>query len=120
MVLLHVASGQPVRKPEFLGLRWYNKQADKRNVFIHDGYLLFILRYHKSLNLTNKSRFPVRFALPEVAELLIQYLVLIQPFRIWLSAETGQPGCVSEYLWHDGKAIWTEDKMTRVLIAHSV
>ena len=63
MVLLHITSGQPARRPEFLGLRWCNKQADKRNLFIHDGYMLFLLRYHKSLNITNSSRFPVRFLL---------------------------------------------------------
>ena len=98
MVLLHIASGQPGRRPEFLGLRWYNKQADKRSLFVHNSYLLFILKYHKSLNMVNNSRFPVRFVLPEAAQLLLQYLVLIQPFRTWLSEETGQPECVSEYL----------------------
>nr|POE59393.1 hypothetical protein CFP56_24662 [Quercus suber] len=106
MVLLHVASGQPARRPEFLGLRWCNRQADKRNLFIHDGYLLFILNYHKSLNMTNSSRFPVRFILPE-------------PFWTWLATETGQSQGVSEYLWHNGTAIWTEDKITQVMLAHS-
>ena len=119
MVLLHITSGQPARRPEFLGLRWCNKQADKRNIFVHDGYLLFLLSYHKSLNMTNSSRFPVRFLLHQVEELLLQYLILILPFRIWLSAETGVPECVSEYLWHNGNAVWTEDKMTSVLVAHS-
>ena len=119
MVLLHITSGQPARRPEFLGLRWCNKQADKRNVFIHDGYLLFLLRYHKSLNMTNSSRFPARFMLAKVAELLLQYLILVQPLRIWFSVETGLPKYVSEYLWHNGSAIWTEDRMTRVLLAHS-
>ena len=119
MVLLHITSGQPARRPEFLGLRWCNKQADKRNIFVHDGYLLFLLRYHKSLNMTNSSRFPVRFLLHQVAELLLQYLILIQPFRTWLSAETGVPKCVSDYLWHNGSAVWTEDKMTSILLAHS-
>jgi hypothetical protein len=81
--------------------------------------MLFLLRYHKSLNMTNSSRFPVRFVLARVAELLLQYLILVQPLRIWFSTETGLPGCVSEYLWHDGSAVWTEDRMTRVLTARS-
>jgi hypothetical protein len=42
--------------------------------------VLFILSYHKSLNLTNGSRFPVRMLTPEVGKLLVQYLVLVQPF----------------------------------------
>ncbi|KAF1980589.1 hypothetical protein K402DRAFT_312414, partial [Aulographum hederae CBS 113979] len=80
MMLLHVASGQPARKSEFLGLL----QADKRNLFLHDGYVLFILRYHKSLNMTNASRFPVRVLLPEAGRLLVQFLILIHSFRAWL------------------------------------
>ena len=72
MVCIHISSGQPARRPEFLGTRWCNKQADKRNLFIHDGYLLFILTYHKSLNQTNACRWPVRFLLPEVGELMVQ------------------------------------------------
>ena len=116
MVLLHVSSGQPARRPEFLGLRWRNRQADKRNLFIHDGYLVFILTYHKSLNMTNASRYPARFLLPEVGRLLVRFLVLVQPFRVWLAAETGVPSSSgSEYLWHDGTALWTENRMTAVL-----
>ena len=98
MVLLHIASGQPARRPEFLGIRWCNRQADKRNLFIHNGYLLFILSYHKSMNMTSSSRFPVRFIFPEAGQLLVQYLVLVQPFQVWLSGETSSPSPVSEYL----------------------
>ena len=98
MVLLHITSRQLARRPKFLGLYWCNKQADKRNIFIHDSYVLFLLRYHKSLNMTNSLRFLVRFMLAKVAELLLQYLVLVQPFRIWFSIETSLPKCVSKYL----------------------
>ena len=77
IVLLHITSRQLARRPEFLGLRWCNKQADKRNLFIYDGYMLFLLRYYKSLNMTNSLRFPVCFLLYQVAELLLRYLILI-------------------------------------------
>ena len=60
--------------------------------------MLFLLRYHKSLNMTNSLRFLVCFMLAKVAELLLQYLVLVQPLRIWFSIETSLPKCVSEYL----------------------
>ena len=119
MVLLHLSSGQPARRPEILGIRWCNRQADKRNLFIHDGYLLFILTYHKSLNMTSSSRFPVRFVLPEAGQLLLQYLILIRPFCNWLVEETGSPCTVSEYLWHNQTTIWSEDKMTRILRSHT-
>ena len=63
LVLMHKFSGEPARRPELLGLRWCNGPHDKRNLFLHDGDLLFILTYHKGLHHTNASRFPVRFCL---------------------------------------------------------
>lgn len=119
LVLIHKASGQPARKPEFLGLRWCNKGFDKRNLFVHDGYMLFVLTYHKAMKQTNASRWPVRFLLPEVAQLLMQYLVLVMPFRRWLKEEVMIPDDVSEYLWSSGKDIWSENHMTKVLKSES-
>jgi Orsellinic acid/F9775 biosynthesis cluster protein D/DEAD/DEAH box helicase/Helicase conserved C-terminal domain len=120
MTLIHKGSGQPSRRPEMLGLRWQNVAGDKRNLFIHDGYLLFILNYHKSLSQTHGSRYPVRFLLPEVGELLVQFLVLVQPFRRWLSQETHIPARVTEYLWSDSKGVWKDDRMTRLVKRNSL
>lgn len=78
-----------------------------------------MLTYHKSLNTTNASRWPVRFLLPEVGELLIRYLILIQPFRRWLCSEVSIPAAVLEYLRSSGKKTWPEDRMTRVLQSQS-
>jgi len=113
-VLVHVGSGQPARRVEFLGLRWCNKQADMRNIFIHDGNVIFMLSYHKSLNLTNAARFPVRVLLPEVGELLVQYLVLIMQLRVWMLHQIKSETPISEYLWAGEEGIWSEDRMTRV------
>jgi len=77
-------------------MRWCNKASDKRNLFVHDGYVLFIRTYHKSLAMSNASRWPVSFLLPAVGELLVRYLVLVQPFRIWLKEEVNIPEDVSE------------------------
>jgi len=87
LVLVHKGSGQPARKKEFLGTRWRNVSSVKRNIFLHDGYLLFILNYHKSATRIHASRFPVRFLLPEVGRLMVQFLVLIQPMRRFICAE---------------------------------
>ena len=119
MVLMHLGSGQPARKPEYLGMRWCNKASDKRNLFVHDGYVLFILTYHKSLAMSNASRWPVRFLLPTVGELLVRYLVLVQPFRIWLKEEVSIPEDVSEYLWSHGAEAWTENQMTKILASET-
>ena len=114
MTLVHVSSGQPGRRPEMMGLRWCNKQADVRNIFIRDGYVIFALSYNKSINMTNAGRYPVRALLPEAGALLVQYLVLIIPFRKWLSNQTKGSTPISEYLWSNDAGIWTKDRMTRV------
>jgi len=49
---------------------------------VHNSYVLFILTYHKSLIMSNASRWPVHFLLPVISELLVRYLILIQPFHI--------------------------------------
>ena len=67
--------------------------------------MLFVLTYHKALNLTNASRYPVRFLLPEMAELLLGYLIMVIPFRIHLSNRTGVPEEISEYLFSKGKKV---------------
>jgi hypothetical protein len=56
-----------------------------RSLFIHDGHALFMLAYSKTLNITNAARYPVRVLLPAVATLLVRYLVLVIPFRRWLT-----------------------------------
>ena len=117
--VIHKGSGQPSRITEFMGLRVCNVSSDKRNLFVHNGHLLFVLTYHKSIRRTNASRWPVRFLLPEVAQLLLQYLMLITPFRRWLQEEVMIPDHVSEYLWSSGREIWSENKMSNVLKSES-
>lgn len=121
LCLVHKGSGQSSRRREFMGMRWCNVPFAKRNIFIHDGYVLFILTYHKMLNQTNASRWPVRFMLPAVGELLVQFLVMVPPFRRWLKEEVAIPKEVTEYLWAKGDSNqpWDGDKMTRVLLRES-
>jgi hypothetical protein len=102
-----------------LGLRIRNVITDIRNLLIYADYMVFILTYHKSLNMINASRYPVRFLLSEVAELLLQFLILIQPFRIFLSKKTSIPEDISEYLWINGKKVWPSNKMIRILTESS-
>ena len=78
--------------------------------------MLFILSYHKTRSQTNASRWPVRFLLPEVAQLLVKYLAIIQPFREFLHRKTDIPEALSEYLFSAGKAPWREDQMTKIIV----
>jgi hypothetical protein len=116
LMLMHKFSDEPARRREELGLRWCNGPHDKRNLFLYDGDLLFILTYHKALSRTNASRFPVRFCLPAVGELMVQYLVLVQPFRELLARQVAIPAEMGEYLFagREGE-LWPEDRFTRMM-----
>ncbi|OJD23078.1 hypothetical protein ACJ73_05575 [Blastomyces percursus] len=111
-----LGSGQHGRRTEFIALRWRNSILTTRDLFLHDGQMLFILSYHKSRHRTNASRWPVRFLLPEAAQLVAQYLVMIQPFREFLHAQAQVPVAVPEYLFSGGRAPWTDDAMTRAIV----
>ena len=119
LVLVHKGSGQPARRVEFLGTRWRNVGMAPRNLRLHSGHVLFILDYHKSQTRTHASRSPVRFLFPAVAQLLLQFLVLIQPFRTLLAKETQIPPLVGDYLWSTGEQPWPEERMTRILTSIS-
>lgn len=48
LVLMHVTGGQPARAPELLSIRHSNTaKGEHRNIFIEDGLVVFVTRYHK-------------------------------------------------------------------------
>jgi superfamily II DNA helicase RecQ len=115
LVLVHIGSGQPAHRTEFLGMLWRNTSLAVRNIRLFSGYVVFILTYFKSQSRTHGSRAPVRVVFPPVAQLLVQFLVLIEPFRGLLARDTNIPPLVGDYLWSSGEAPWSDERMTRVL-----
>ena len=113
--LLHKGSGQPGRRREFSSLTWQNVGMVKRNLLLHDGYMLFLLTYHKAQARSHASRYPARFVLPAAASLLVQFLVLITPVREFFATEVQIPSCVSAYLWSSGEKIWPDERFTKVM-----
>jgi hypothetical protein len=114
-VLKHKGSGQPARRVEFLGIRWRNSSLAVRNLRLLFEFMCFVLTYHKAQTRTHASRSPVRFIFPEVAQLLVQYLVIVQPFRITMSEQCHIPQRIGDYLFQHGDQVWPEKKMTSVL-----
>jgi hypothetical protein len=79
--------------------------------------MIFILSYHKGRHQSNASRWPARYLLPEVAQLVTQYLTIIQPFRHFLQDQAQIPSnSVGDYLWANSAAPWTEDTLTQALV----
>ncbi|MCJ1290677.1 hypothetical protein MMC34_002219, partial [Xylographa carneopallida] len=52
LVLIHMTGGQPARGPELLSIRHSNTvQGEYRNVFVEDGAVVTVTRYHKGYTL---------------------------------------------------------------------
>jgi hypothetical protein len=116
MVPFFIGSGQQGRRSEFLALRWRNTTWSTRDLFLHDGQMVYVLSYHKTRSQSNATRWPVRYLLPEVAQLVTQYLTLVQPFRKFLHCKAPGSGAVSDLLWSRGPEPWEDDALTQIVV----
>ena len=74
-VLMHLYSGQPVRVPELLGIRWKNTAySGVRNIFIEEGLVVFMATYYKGYRSSGNIKIVYRYLSREVRELLVYYL----------------------------------------------
>lgn len=44
---MHVTGGQPARGPDIVSLRYKNGMSQDRNIFVLDGLVVTVARYHK-------------------------------------------------------------------------
>ncbi|CAO3695068.1 unnamed protein product [Umbelopsis ramanniana] len=116
MVPIFIGSGQQGRRSEFMALRWRNTTWSTRDLFLHDGQMIFVLSYHQTRSQSDATRWPIRYVLLEVAQLATQYLVLVQPFRSFLHCKAPGSGAVSDHLWSRGHDPWEGDAVTRIVI----
>ena len=98
-----------------MGVRWRNSGLAVRNLRLLFEFLCFVLSYHKAQIRTHASRSPVRFIFPDIAQMLVQYLVLVVLFRIYLSRQCNIPEVVGDYLFNHGAKSWPEKRMTATL-----
>ena len=118
LVLMHITGGQPARGTEILSCRHRNTAAGShRNVFIEDGQVVFVTKYHKGVQMTGDVKIIHRYLPREVGELVVWYLWLALPFIERIEALVWQQSAVSDHMWPadpDGSK-WTTDRMKRVL-----
>jgi hypothetical protein len=54
-LLIHITGGQLVRIPKILIIRYRNSSYDEpRNIFIEDGLVTFMTRYHKEYTISGE------------------------------------------------------------------
>jgi superfamily II DNA helicase RecQ len=117
-VLIHIAGGQPARGPELLSIRHSNTaKGGHRNIFIEDGMVVFVTRYHKGYTVSGDVKIIHRYLPREVGELLVWYLWLVLPFQQQLEAVAWERETMSSHLWPadpSGRK-WTSERLRRVL-----
>ncbi|KAK3046026.1 hypothetical protein LTR09_012463 [Extremus antarcticus] len=113
---MHISGGQPARGTEILSIR--NTTAGGHwNMFIEDGGVVFVTRYHKGFQMSGDVKIIHRYLPREVSELVVWYLWLALPFIQQMEAMLWEKATVSDHMWPadvDGRK-WTTDRMKEEL-----
>jgi superfamily II DNA helicase RecQ len=126
---MHILGGQPGRATEVLSIRHSNTwKGGHRNIFIEDGLVAFVTRYHKGFALSGDVKLIHRYLPREIGTLLVWYLWLVRPFERRLQAIVGDQymkglkedqkseSKVARLFCRDGNGRqWTPDRMRQAL-----
>ncbi|KAL5371657.1 hypothetical protein DPSP01_014102 [Paraphaeosphaeria sporulosa] len=98
MVCVHVTSGQPGRGSEITSMRFRNGLLQDRNLFVVDGDVMTVARYHKSQSQWDKPKIVPRFLPARLGQVVVVYLAYLQPFQEYLNVQGrgAQPAAVAE------------------------
>jgi superfamily II DNA helicase RecQ len=118
---MHVAGGQPARGPELFSVRWRNGVLQDRNLYVIDGQVAVVTRYHKTQSQWDKPKVVVRFLPDAVGQLVTAYLLYVRPLRAMLQSALGKAmsASVTDYLWADERGPWETDQLTRIMTLES-
>ncbi|RYP28637.1 hypothetical protein DL767_007119 [Monosporascus sp. MG133] len=92
LVCMHMTSGQPGRGSEVTTMRHRNGVLQDRNIFVTDGQIMTVLRYHKSQSQWDKPKIVPRFLPPRAGQMMAVYLAYVQPFQEYLTVPRGAGG----------------------------
>jgi hypothetical protein len=118
---VHIAGGQPARGPELLSVRWRNGVLQDRNLYVIDGQVALVTRYHKTQFQWDKPKVIVRFLPKAIGKLTAAYLLYVRPLRALLQSALGKPlsASVTDYLWADERGPWETDRVTHTMTLES-
>jgi hypothetical protein len=114
LVCVHMTSGQPGRGSEITTMRHRNGLLQDRNIFVMDGQVMTVVRYHKSQSQWDKPKVVPRFLPPRLGQVMVIYLAYLQPFQEYLTVQV-LGGSFSDYVWADEQGPWGTDRLTRTL-----
>ncbi|KAJ1799563.1 hypothetical protein LPJ59_001739 [Coemansia sp. RSA 2399] len=87
MVAIHLSTSQPACSTKASSLLFRNCTDAARNLFIQDGQFMIITAYSKTSDQFQKDKVVVRYLSSELSQLLLVYLVLIHPCKIYFMLE---------------------------------
>ena len=114
LLLVHTTAGQPARGTEITSVRHRNGFLQDRNIFVIDGRVVFITRYHKSQSQFDAPKIIPRFLPWRVGQLVSVYLGYVQRFKEHLLVQA-QNGGWSDYLWANASGPWETERLTRII-----
>jgi hypothetical protein len=85
MVCVHITSGQLGRGSEITTMRHQNGLLQDRNIFVMDGQVMTVVRYHKSQLQWDKPRVVPRFLPPRLGQVMVM---------CWDGAEEREGCCI--------------------------
>lgn len=107
--------GQGPRTSELFTLECTNGPATWRGIYVYNGYMMYISRYHKSRNVTDRDFQVVRYLPYEAGRLVYYYLVYIWPFQDMLRRVCKYGDGKSNKLFSIGRRALTATDLTLAL-----
>jgi superfamily II DNA helicase RecQ len=99
--LVYMTGGAPPRGTELVTVQYRNSaNGDSRGIFIEDGLVVFVTKYHKNVGQTGKGKVVHRYMPREVGALVVYYLWFASPFWHQIhGAAHGKAMDRGTYLW---------------------
>lgn len=114
LVLVHMASGQPLRESELFSVTWYNTQR-RRNVYVKHGLVMLYTTYHKGQQQTGKLKDNIRFLPTAIGDLLLDYITWVVPLRQIFLRQSAPHAVISPYLWWKNGTVWADNRLTQCM-----
>lgn len=112
LLAVHMTGGQPARGTEVLSIRFKNGFMQDRNVFVIQGQMAVVTRYHKSSSQHDKPKVVPRMLPWRTGQLLAVYLAYVQPLQEKLALEVNRCAA-TDYVWASEHGPWETDRLTR-------
>ncbi|KAL9080122.1 MAG: hypothetical protein Q9157_001082 [Trypethelium eluteriae] len=113
---VHITSGQPARGTEITTMRHRNSFLQDRNIFVVDGQVMTVIRYHKSQSQWDKPKIVPRFLPVQLGHTMVIYLAYVQRWVEYLRVQVlGETGRDYDYIWADERGPWDTGRMTRII-----